>query len=574
MTPRHFAYLLVFLMIFLSLVRCNSSKSDTTMLTADSASIALGQSLFNQNCTACHDIVHDGIGPGLGGITEEVSDAWLKNFIKSPKAIIESGDERASRLFEKFKSVMPSFTHYSDEQIQGLIAFLHTKKGAARRKIEYDPDAVKNPIPERIPMSDLVVALKPVTQIPFSADEYPRTRICKLDHQPGTNTLFVVDLRGKLYYLQNDTPKVYLDMVRERPNFIHKPGLATGFGSFAFHPEFQKNGLLYTSHVESPGSGTSDFVYNDSIPVMLQWVVTEWKTNNPKTFPFSGAGREVMRVNMVHSFHGMQEITFNPMAKKGDEDYSLLYIGIGDGAAVERGYPFLAGRQDRIWGSIIRIDPAGRNSKNGKYGIPKSNPFVNSKDPATVKEIYAYGFRNPHRISWATSEQILASNIGHHNIEGLNIILPGHYYGWPEREGTFVINPPKRMSHIYALPADDSIKQITYPVAQYDHDEGNAISGGFEYTGKAIPELKGKYLFGDIVRGRLFYVEVDDLKIGSQAQIMEWQVSLKGMKKTLVELSGADKVDMRFGKDHDGEMYILTKPDGMVYRLESSTVNY
>ena len=130
-------------------------------------------------------------------------------------------------------------------------------------------------------------------------------------------------------------------MAKEKPKFIHKPGLATGFGSFAFHPDFQKNGLLYTTHVESPGSGKADFAYNDSIKVTLQWVLSEWKTETPNAFPFSGKSRELFRINMVGSFHGVQEITFNPLAKPGDEDYGLLYIGIGDGSSVEFGYPFL-----------------------------------------------------------------------------------------------------------------------------------------------------------------------------------------------------------------------------------------
>ena len=102
---------------------------------------------------------------------------------------------------------------------------------------------------------------------------------------------------------------LYLDMVKEKPKFIHRPGLATGFGSFAFHPEFQKNGLLYTTHVESPGSGKADFAYNDSIKVTLQWVLSEWKTETPNAFPFTGKSRELLRVNMVGSFHGVQEIT-------------------------------------------------------------------------------------------------------------------------------------------------------------------------------------------------------------------------------------------------------------------------
>jgi glucose/arabinose dehydrogenase len=311
----------------------------------------------------------------------------------------------------------------------------------------------------------------------------------------------------------------------------------------------------------------ADFAYNDSIKVMLQWVLTEWTTEKPKAFPFSGKGRELFRINMVHSFHGVQEITFNPLANPGDEDYGLLYIGIGDGSSVEFGFPFLAHSKQKVWGTILRIDPSGRNSRNGKYGIPKNNPFVNDNDPNTLKEIYAYGFRNPHRISWTKAGQILASNIGHHNIEALNMILPGHDYGWPIREGGFVMDLAKGMRNVYPLPADDKKYGVTYPVAQYDHDEGNAISGGYEYWGSAVPELKGKYLFGDIVNGRLFFVEMKDLKIGSQAAIKECQISVNGTKKTLKELCGAEKVDVRFGRDHLGELYVMTKPDGKVYRI-------
>src|SRR5690606_41596514 len=95
-----------------------------------------------------------------------------------------------------------------------------------------------------------------------------------------------------------------------------------------------------------------------------------------------------------------------------------------------------------------------------------------------------YGFRNPHRISWTKSGQILASNIGHHNIESLNLILPGHNYGWPVREGTFVMDIQTSLAEVFALPSDDETYGITYPVAQSDHDEGNAISGGYEYWGK------------------------------------------------------------------------------------------
>jgi len=511
-----------------------------------------GQTLFDQNCSSCHNFRSNSIGPQLGGVTEAVSDDWIKKFIKDPKTMIDNADERAGMLFGRFNTYMPGFSHLPDEDLDAIIAYLKTKRAPPKKEFKPDGTELKDPIPTKIAMSNLVIDLHVAATIPPSSDEGQKTRICKLDYRPDTKDVFVVDLRGKLYQLTDKGPEVYLDLAQAFPNFIHKPGLATGFGSFAFHPEFAKNGLLYTTHVESPGSGTADFAYADSIKVMLQWVVSEWKMDKKEH-------RELFRANMVHSFHGVQEITFNPLAKPGDEDYGLLYIGVGDGSSVEMGYPFLAHDKNKIWGAILRIDPQGNNSNNKKYGIPKNNPFGN--------EVFAYGFRNPHRISWSKQGQILASNIGHHNIEALNIVEAGHDYGWPEREGTFVMKYAKTMDFVYPLPPDDSKYNYTYPVAEYDHDEGNAISGGLEYWGSKLKPLMGKYIFGDIVKGRLFYVEMKDLAIGKRAVIRELQLTLDGKKKTLVQLTGQDKVDVRFGRDHTGEMYILTKPDGKVYKI-------
>lgn len=530
--------------------------------------VAKGQDIFDQNCSACHNFRSNGIGPQLGGVTEAVkNDEWIKNFIKDPKALIDGADERAGMVFGRYNTYMPGFAHLKDEEIDAIVAYLKTKPAPPKKEFKPDGTELKDPIEAKIEMSDLVVDLKVVATIPPSSTEGQKTRICKLDYRPDTKEVFVVDLRGKLYKLTDKGPEMYLDMATEKPNFIHKPGLATGFGSFAFHPEFAKNGLLYTTHVEKPGSGTADFAYADTIKVMLQWVLSEWKTDDPKAFPFKGKSREMFRANMVHSFHGVQETTFNPLAKPGDEDYGLLYIGVGDGSSVEMGYPPLAHSKTKFWGTILRIDPRGNDSKNKQYGIPKTNPFVNDTDPEVLKEIFAYGFRNPHRISWSRKGQILASNIGHHNVEALNMIEAGRDYGWPEREGTFVMNYKKTMDFLYPLPDDDTKYNYTYPVAQYDHDEGNAISGGLEYWGSALPALKGKYLFGDIVKGRMFYVEMADLAIGKQAMIREFQLTLNGKKITLVETTGENKVDVRFGRDHTGEMYILTKPDGQVYKI-------
>jgi glucose/arabinose dehydrogenase len=220
-----------------------------------------------------------------------------------------------------------------------------------------------------------------------------------------------------------------------------------------------------------------------------------------------------------------------------------------------------------MWGTIIRIDPLGRNSANGRYGIPPDNPFVQSSVAGALGEVYAYGFRNPHRFSWTQSGLMVVADIGQHNIESLDVVLPGRNYGWPHREGTFLLNPAETFRAVHPLPENDSASGFTYPVVQYDHDEGNAIVGGFEYTGTAFPALAGKYFFADMYNGRLFYVEMKDIALGRQAPLYEWRVRLNGVITSFKELCGSGRLSLRLGRDHLGELYLFAMPDGKVYQL-------
>ena len=120
---------------------------------------------------------------------------------------------------------------------------------------------------------------------------------------------------------------------------------------------------------------------------------------------------------------------------------------------------------------------------------------------------------------------------------------------------------------MYALPPDDEANNYDYPIAEYDHDEGNAIIGGYEYTGTKIADLKGKYLFGDMVNGRLFYVNVDDIKAGEKAPMKEFKISINGKTTSFKELCNDERLSVRFGRDHEGEIYLSTMPDGKVYKL-------
>jgi glucose/arabinose dehydrogenase/mono/diheme cytochrome c family protein len=573
MKKRLFILLFSTLQILL-LESCDPGSVDDNAIATDSLTIAAGEVLFHNACSGCHNFRQDGIGPQLAGLTDEVSPKWIHDFIKNSQQLISAGDTRAVQLYQKYKVVMPSFQTMKETEVEAIIAFMNTKKDATAKRKKKKGNELINPIPDTIANSNLLLNLQLVKQIPASntKGKGPQTRINKLSFQPKGKDLFILDLRGKLYRLRDKRLQVYMDMAKLKPNFINEPGLATGFGSFAFHPDFENNGLLYTTHTEPPGAGKADFQYSDSIKVTLQWVLTEWKTSNPRENMFSGTSREMFRVNMVSGIHGVQEITFNPFSKPQDEDYGLLYIGVGDGGSVELGYPFLVHTIERVWGTILRVDPVGRNSINGHYGIPASNPFAEKDRNKYRGEIYAYGFRNPHRMTWTKSGKLLVSNIGQAHIESINEIQPGHNYGWPIREGTFVIDSDGDINNLYPLPSNDNTYGVTYPVAQYDHDEGKAVSAGYEYTGKNIPQLSGKYIFGDIPTGRLFFIDLTEISHDRQALIKEFKVSFKGTTRTLRQICGNDRVDLHFGKDSEGELYILTKADGKVYKIKSASI--
>ncbi len=569
-----FPILIIFLQ--LCLVSCGPQKAEETKqeetkqkdtYLKDELSAQHGQELFNQYCAACHNFETTEIGPNLSGVTAEESKEWLVAFIQNAPKVIDSGDERAVELFDQYKQYMPAFTMLKEDDIEHILAFIHKFSEGAKRSQNNRPGGLINPIPERAAPSGITLVLEKITTLPASAEEPPLARINKLLAIQGKQgeRLFIHDLRGKLYELKNNTPHVYLDMAAEFPDFIHMPGYGTGLGSFAFHPDFENTGLLYTTHTETADAAPADFALPDSVDVKMQWVLTEWMIDHAGSETFTGKHRELMRADMFSNVHGFQEITFNPLAKPGEADYAKLYLGIGDGGGGTR-YPALVCDKDKIWGAVLRIDPAGNNSKNGRYGVPADNPFAG--DPNALGEVWAYGFRNAHRISWdlTGSGKMFITNIGQHSIEEVNLGKAGANYGWPEREGTFLFDILANPELVYPLPEKDSIT-YTYPVAEYDHDDGNAISGGFVYAGDEIPLLRGKYIFGDIPRGKVFYAEVSEMEQGQQAKVYTLNMEAEGKQTDLETLTQNRRVDLRFGQDTRGDLYLFTKADGMLWKV-------
>jgi glucose/arabinose dehydrogenase len=439
---------------------------------------------------------------------------------------------------------------------------------------------IVDPIPEEIVPAGIEVELREVVTIPPSSGAKPFTRINLLREAPDeSGRLFVNDLRGKFWIIDSGEPIMYLDMAEKFSAFVDAPGLGTGFGAFAFDPEFAQNGIFYTSHAERPEEKKADFTPIEFNSITLQWVITEWSANDPSSNSFEGTKREILRFDYPGNIHGMQEIAFNPTAGQGESDYGMLYICLGDGRSSLSSFDKNIQTIQSFLGTIFRIDPKGNNSENGQYGIPEDNPFTETADSLSIHEIYAYGFRNPHRISWDVEgdHKMLEGDIGEKNIEEINLIRPGNNYGWNKREGTFLYDLDLDPNFIFELPADDSIYGYSYPVAQYDHDEGFAVIGGYVYRGDVVPELKGQYIFGDLVRGRLFYAQSDELEDGKQALISEFElVDENGDPTDLLELVDHFRADLRFGVDNQNELYMLTKVDGKVRLMvdpNSTSVN-
>ena len=219
---------------------------------------------------------------------------------------------------------------------------------------------------------------------------------------------------------------------------------------------------------------------------------------------------------------------------------------------------------------MLRIDPLAPALKpgstdpvsaNGQYRIPTTNPFDGAGE---VPEIYAYGFRNPYRFSFDTlSGDLIMADVGQNVVEEINRVTLGGNYGWAVKEGTFLFNrttgPGGNAGTVGAnspgVPAG-MIDPISGPMGtlQYDHGDGISITGGFVYRGTAIPELYGKYVFGDLairnapprIDGRLFYADLE------QGTIHEFLMPDFADHKLPNQLTVHG-----FGQDGHGELYAL-----------------
>ena len=416
----------------------------------------------------------------------------------------------------------------------------------------FDPD---NPIPAVIATGSVEVLLTEVatdlvspnfgTFAPMDAD-----RLYVVD-QPGQVVAIDLDSGDTSVFL--DVSSLLVPLGAFGPDSFDERGLL----GLAFHPDYSANGLLYT-YTSEPVGDVADYstIPGGSVP-NHQSVVREFVTldpTDPASTPDASASRVLLRLDEPQFNHNAGGLVFDSVGNL------LISVGDGGGADDLDGQDFFGGPiighgtgngQDSSnpFGAILRIDPLGNNASNGQYGILATNPFAGG---GGVPEIFAYGFRNPFRMSIdRDTGDLYVADVGQNHIEEVDIVTLGGNYGWNLKEGSFFFDP-NGTADGFVTDVDPGVPAgLVDPIAEYDHDEGIAIIGGFVYRGAAIAALQGRYIFGDFGSftadaGRVFYLD-------GNLQIRAFDIPPNGTLPLAVN---------GFAEDADGEIYVLANATG------------
>lgn len=405
----------------------------------------------------------------------------------------------------------------------------------------FDP---ADPIPDPIVKGSMVIELE------FISDAISPNWLTHAGD--GTDRLFVVEQPGFISIIEGGvklaTP--FLDVSSRQPA-LGLFGLdfdERGLFGLAFHPDYATNGKLYTFTSE-PITAPADFAQPPVDALSHQSVIAEWMVDpGDANMVDPGSRKELIRIDNPQFNHNGGAMNFGPDGN--------LYISVGDGGGGnddDPGHGPQGNGQNptTVLGTILRIDVDGSNSANGQYGIPVLSPFNNPATDSTGEipdEVFVYGFRNPFRFSFdSETGDLIVGDVGQGDIEEVDIVTAGGNFGWRTKEGSFAFD------HTTTMVSDDLsgiASGLIDPVLEYGHDEGISVIGGFVYRGSAIPELVGKYIFGDFTDGgfttpggRLFYGDLDT------GLIQEFIIGLDDRALGLF-VKG-------FGQDADGEIYVL-----------------
>ena len=326
----------------------------------------------------------------------------------------------------------------------------------------------------------------------------------------NTNRIFVVEQAGRIKVFPNSqsasTAKEFLNITDRVVS-----GGEMGLLGLAFHPDYQNNGYFYVNYIaDNP----------------LRTVISRFQvTNNPDSAD-KNSEFPILDFEQPFGNHNGGWIGFGP-----NDVY--LYIATGDGGSA--GDPQNnAQRVNTLLGKILRIDVDGGTP----YAIPATNPFFDSTG-TVQREIYAWGLRNPWRCSFdPITGWLWAGDVGQDDWEEIDIIENGKNYGWRCYEGNHTFNT-----------SGCNYPEYIDPIWEYPHGSECSISGGYVYRGVNVPELTGKYIYGDYCSRKIWSLEYD----GINPPTNQLLVTAPGLLTS-------------FGVDENSEIYI-TFLNGIIYRF-------
>ena len=340
---------------------------------------------------------------------------------------------------------------------------------------------------------------------------------------PDDARLFVLEQTGTIRIIEDGTllPDPFLD-ISDR---ITNQGSEQGLLGLAFHPDYATNGAFYVYYTDTEGS-----------VVVSRFAVTD----DPNV---ADPASEVTQLTQAEPYpnHNGGAVVFGP------DGY--LYLGLGDGGSA--GDPQGNGQDVGTWlGKLLRIDPDPTAAAGAEqYTVPEDNPFVGTAD--AIPEVWAYGLRNPWRISFdMVTGDLWIADVGQDEWEEVDFqpagSAGGEDYGWSIREGAncFQVEVCKT-------------EGLTDPVVQYNHSEGVSVTGGYVYHGTALPELAGTYLYADYGTGLLWGLRPagDGVFVASTPIDTGFNIT-------------------SFGQGNDGEVYmtLFGQDGGSIVRLVSAAL--
>ena len=326
----------------------------------------------------------------------------------------------------------------------------------------------------------------------------------------GSGRLFVIEKTGTIAILKDGqrTAAPFLDI----SSLITDNGSEQGLLGLAFHPKYSENGIFFVYYTASNGDNT----------------LARYKVSSSPDAADPSSGVVMFKQEDPAPNHNGGMLAFGP------DGY--LYVGLGDGGGAGDTYGNAQNR-NTLLGKLLRLDV----DKGDPYAIPTDNPWPEGGDARP--EIWAYGLRNPWRFSFdRDTGDLYVGDVGQNQYEEIDMqpagAKGGTNYGWNTREAMHCFRSNSCASD-----------GLVDPVAEYSHDEGCSVTGGYVYRGTAMPGMVGIYLYGDYCSGTIWGLRRD---AGGQ-----WQAS---------KLLSSGTNLSSFGEDQDGELYVVDL-SGKLYRI-------